>query len=103
MTRYDKLVRDYIPYILKEKQLDFTVRKVEGEEYLMALKNKLKEEVGEYLENPSLEELADIREVLDALVLAHGYELHDFSYVKRHKRCQKGGFEKAVFLEEVIE
>jgi predicted house-cleaning noncanonical NTP pyrophosphatase (MazG superfamily) len=65
---YDKLVRDKIPEIIKNsnripecKILD------EDEEYTQYLIRKLQEEVQEFMENPCVEELADIKEVVDSL------------------------------------
>ena len=71
MPTYNKLVRDRIPEILTEKGLDFVVRPVASEEeYVAKLKEKLQEEVDEFLDNPCAEEMADIQEVLDALSLS---------------------------------
>jgi predicted house-cleaning noncanonical NTP pyrophosphatase (MazG superfamily) len=102
-TKYNKLVRDYIPHILQQQGLKFTIHTVSGDEYLTRLQDKLQEEVAEYIANPCLEELADITEVIYALVRAQGHEPHAFTYELNHKRRQRGGFEKGIVLEKVKE
>ena len=68
MPVYNKLVRDEIPNILTEKGKKFTSHVAKDkEEYKNKLMEKLQEEVGEFLEKPCVEEIADIQEVLDAL------------------------------------
>ena len=49
------------------------MRTLDADEYLCELDRKLAEEVEEYLESGSLEELADVSEVLAAILRARGY------------------------------
>lgn len=63
---YNKLVRDRIPEIIQAKGDVCVVRTLDDDEYRMRLKMKLMEEVMEYQESGSLEELADIYEVIRA-------------------------------------
>jgi predicted house-cleaning noncanonical NTP pyrophosphatase (MazG superfamily) len=86
---YDKLIRDQIPKILKEKEIEFLVETYKtDEEFHLALKEKLLEEVNEFLEEPSTEELVDIIDVI--------YELKkfypDFYDVSRVKAETRGRF-----------
>ncbi|MBI2151358.1 nucleoside triphosphate pyrophosphohydrolase, partial [Candidatus Woesearchaeota archaeon] len=64
---YNKLVRDYIPRIIEEKGKIAETHIAGDKEYFAALKDKLQEEVAEYLESGSPEELADIMKVVYAL------------------------------------
>ena len=63
-TEYHKLVRDRIPEMIKKQGETPVLRILEEEEYLEALDRKLEEEIREYQEDKSLEELADVLEVI---------------------------------------
>ncbi|MCI6639225.1 MAG: nucleoside triphosphate pyrophosphohydrolase [Pygmaiobacter massiliensis] len=98
---YHKLVRDRIPEII-ETDGNVCVREtLSDEEYLRLLDEKLDEEVGNYQQNKSLEELADLLEVLGAVVTARGYTWNQLTTLRKEKREQKGGFEKRILLKEV--
>ena len=60
MKRYDKLVRDRIPQIIREDGRSCRTRTRGQEEYLSLLEDKLREELDEYLQSGSMEELADL-------------------------------------------
>lgn len=95
---HNKLVRDFIPTILKECRYHL----LEPTAYEEALQDKLQEEVREYLtakKEHRLEELADILEVLHALTLMLGKDFSSLDAKRIQKRQLKGGFEKGVFLE----
>ena len=102
MPKYNKLVRDRIPEILTEKGLNYVVRPVANEqEYVTKLKEKLQEEVNEFIENPCAEEMADIQEVLDALSHHIGATALDVLNVKEAKAQQRGCFYDGIILESV--
>ena len=65
-TKY-KLVRDKIPEIIKKNNRNPIIYVADDKEYLKRLYDKLIEEIEEFKENPSPEELADILEVCDAI------------------------------------
>ena len=62
-----KLVRDNIPDIIRADGKTPVTRILNQEEYLNELDRKLQEEVAEYQADKSMEELADILEVLSAI------------------------------------
>ena len=64
---------------------------------------KLTEELEEYQESKSLEELADLLEVLRAVVRARGWTWGELEQARREKAAQRGGFEKKLLLKEVRE
>ena len=99
--KYDKLVRDRIPEILQKKEKDFTYRKAEESEFFFYLKKKLIEEVKEFLENPSLKEMADIQEVMNAILKDMGHYQADLRTARREKNEDRGMFEERWILEEV--
>lgn len=68
MKQFNKLVRDKIPQIIKDNG-EFPIYKTLSDlEYKKELDLKLQEEVSEYLKDDNVEELADIAEVLEAIL-----------------------------------
>ena len=101
--QYDKLVRDRIPEIMESKGKKYTIRQIDtGLEKTAYLRKKLLEEAHEFLEKPTIEELADIQEVLLALAHGLGYLPEELELVRRSKHHERGGFADGIILEEVI-
>ena len=103
MKVYNKLVRDKIPEIIKEKGNHAEIRELSKPEYLKELNKKLKEEVAEYLEDNNVEELADIVEVVYGILNAKNISLEEFEKIRQDKVDKRGAFSKKIFLEKVIE
>ncbi|WP_183279801.1 nucleoside triphosphate pyrophosphohydrolase [Clostridium fungisolvens] len=103
MKIYNKLVRDYIPEIIMKSGKNCIVSKANNEEKFSKLKNKLTEEVQEFMEAENLEELADVMEVLFALANSLGYSEDDLMSMRAKKREARGGFEEGIILEKVYE
>ncbi|WP_297638629.1 nucleoside triphosphate pyrophosphohydrolase [uncultured Clostridium sp.] len=101
MKKYDKLVRDLIPEIIEKTGKTSKTRIVSGKEKTKYLETKLEEEVGEYLEDKNLEELADVMEVLFALADNLGYTEKDLLEKREEKKQARGGFKEGIILEEV--
>lgn len=99
---YNKLVRDNIPEIIKKSGKTSVCEIMDESAYLQALDEKLSEELAEYQTDNSIEELADIWEVIRAIVLAKGMTLEEFEAIRRDKAEQRGGFAARLFLKEVI-
>ena len=74
---YHKLVRDRIPEIIEADGKTCICKTLSDEDYLHLLDEKLNEELAEYQESKSLEELADLLEVMWAVVKARGWTLED--------------------------
>jgi len=100
---YNKLVRDKIPERLEKTVKCFSTRVVEGDEYYKSLNNKLQEEVNEYFESGSIEELADIQEVLLAILDFKNVKLDEFEQIRLDKVQERGVFKQKIFLEYVEE
>ena len=83
-----KLVRDRIPELFGGRVLE----ERSGEAYAAALRAKLQEEVGEYLEASDPEELADVLEVLHALAALHGLSPAELEARRASKAAERGGF-----------
>ena len=102
-TVHNKLVRDRIPEIIEASGKTCTVEVLPNDAYIQALDAKLSEELAEYQQSKSLEELADLLEVMGAVVKASGYTWDDLTRVRKEKRAQRGAFDQRIFLKEVIE
>ena len=96
--KYNKLVRDKIPGIIHDQGKGVCFRTLSDAEFLEYLEKKLDEEVAEFHKDKSLEELADIVEVLYALAKAHGHTVFDLRRMRRKKLNEKGGFAKRICL-----
>ena len=90
----NKLVRDHIPSFCKNPE----TRILNDEDYTAALKHKLNEEVGEYLQDNTIEELADIMEVIEALAENQGSSLREVMEFKQRKQSKNGAFRDRIFL-----
>ena len=100
---YNKLVRDQIPQIIASTGKLCKTRVLSREEYLQKLDEKLSEELAEYQQSKSLEELADLLEVMAAVTKARGYTWQELLQTREDKRAKRGGFDGAVLLESVTE
>ena len=103
---YNKLVRDKIPEIIEGKNETPVTRILNDDEYKLELEKKLYEEYKEVIESSGedrLFELADMIEVIKSLALLSGKTLEYIIELANGKRNKRGGFEKKIFLEKVIE
>ena len=100
---YNKLVRDCIPDIIEADGKTCVCETLSDEDYIALLDQKLNEELAEYQESKSLEELADLLEVMQAVVKARGWTLEELEQIRADKVAKRGGFEKKILLKEVRE
>lgn len=99
VIRHNKLVRDGIPENLSKGGHIFSTRIIgDDNEYREALRNKLVEEVNEFLQSESIEEIADILEVLDAICELKKFKKDRLASVKKKKAKERGKFKKRIFL-----
>lgn len=96
MESYNKLVRDKIPALLDSKGVAYEKRVATPEEYKQELIKKLQEEVGEFSEAGSPEELADVLEVIEALRKLPEYQ--DVADLQQKKKEERGGFGDRIIL-----
>lgn len=88
-----KLVRDKIPQIIRSKGQEPVIYTADSEEYCIRLRDKLREEVEEYLaSDDDREELADILEVLYALARQGGASQQQLEELRAAKAEKRGGF-----------
>ena len=104
MKTYNKLVRDKIPEIIKNSGAkSLSTRILSDEEYLSSLNKKLEEELNEYLSSGSIEELADLEEVLRAILDAKNTSYSEFENIRLNKANKRGSFKEKIFLDSVDE
>lgn len=103
VKHYQKLVRDRIPEIIEADGKTCVTEVLSDEMYLQMLDAKLNEELAEYQESKSLEELADLLEVMQSVVTARGWSLAQLEQVRAEKTSKRGGFHKKLMLKEVID
>lgn len=97
-----KLVRDNIPEIIKSSGRTPICETVKDDDaYLQLLKDKLQEEVKEYIESGQIIELCDVVEVVYALLKAQGMSQSEFEVMRNKKAIANGTFEKRIFLEKI--
>ncbi|ACX63344.1 nucleoside triphosphate pyrophosphohydrolase [Paenibacillus sp. Y412MC10] len=105
MPVYNKLVRDLIPQVIEATGKAFRTRILDEEEYKKELIIKLKEESEEYFtaqsSKESLEELADMLEVIRALAVVHGATWEELEVLREKKAEARGGFQERVYLIDV--
>lgn len=101
MKQYNKLVRDWIPDIIKESGRCVKYKVLTDDEYILELDKKLDEEVSEYRKSGDMEELADIMEVLFALCETNGGSIEELERMRKKKAEERGAFNDKIFLQYV--
>jgi len=98
---YNKLIRDRIPEIIRDSGRKYEVIEMSEEEYLQALRVKLLEEAQEAFKADSQElvtELADLFEVIDALIEVCSIARESVLEKQRIRKIERGGFTKKLKL-----
>ena len=98
---YNKLVRDRIPEIIQASGKRCSIETMSEPEYRQALLEKLVEEALEARQASPEElvtELADLHEVLVALMAAWQIAPKHVQQVQRQRRAERGGFDQRLKL-----
>jgi predicted house-cleaning noncanonical NTP pyrophosphatase (MazG superfamily) len=95
--RTSKLVRDRILYIIRQNGREPIVRRLSGKAIVKALNEKLVEEHEEYIEAGSVEELADMIEVIISLAKKKDTSQEELLQLVEEKRTERGVFEQGFF------
>ena len=99
---HHKLVRDLIPEIIRQagRQCDTVI--LSESEYRQALRDKLLEEAQEAANTKNqedlIEELADLLDVIDALIETYKIPQESILLTRDQKRAEKGGFSRKIKL-----
>ncbi len=100
---YNKLIRDRIPELLKSRGKEAITEVLSPLDYLDRLHEKLDEELEEYHETCSIEELVDLVEVIYGILDYRCVSREEFEEIRRVKKEKRGSFEKRLLLKGVIE
>jgi len=101
--KYNKLVRDRIPEIIKDSGITPITHIASLKEYEIKLKEKLQEEVNEFLKDSNTNELADILEVIYALGNLYQINESQLEKIREEKAQQRGKFIDKIILDETKE
>jgi predicted house-cleaning noncanonical NTP pyrophosphatase (MazG superfamily) len=96
-----KLVRDKTPEIFKEGEYPVKYSYLNDQDYKKRLNEKLLEEVDEFLNDDTVEELADILEVVYTLAELKGCSIEKLEKIRQDKSDKKGGFKKKILWTKV--
>lgn len=96
-----KLVRDNIPAIISARGQTPIIHTASDEEYMLSLNQKLQEEVKEFIESQNTEELADIIEVINAIVDCKKITQQQIEEIREKKAKTNGRFEKKIILDKI--
>ena len=97
-----KLVRDRIPELIAAAGQTPCVRVLAPAAYRRALTAKLTEELAEFEAGGEVEELADLVEVIQAIVEERGVSWEAFEEQRAAKRTERGGFRDRLWLESAV-
>lgn len=98
MKVYKKAVRDSIPQIIQEAGKRYEYTRLQDEEFLPHMEQKLQEELHEYYHTKEVEELADLLEVIYRIASLKGISAEKLDRMRMNKKNTKGGFEMNYFL-----
>ncbi|MBE6151730.1 MAG: phosphoribosyl-ATP pyrophosphohydrolase [Firmicutes bacterium] len=104
VMKYNKLVRDRIPEIIKNNGEEPITTILSDSEYKIELEKKLFEEYNEVINASGknrIEELADMLEVISALAALEGENLDNVIEVAKQKVLKRGAFNDKIYLEGV--
>jgi predicted house-cleaning noncanonical NTP pyrophosphatase (MazG superfamily) len=101
MKEYHKLVRDKIPEIISEAGSIPSTHVANDDEYRAKLYEKLVEESKEVIQSPSIDEIADVWEVMLAICKLEGWSLDEVEKVRVAKADERGAFNQRIILDSV--
>lgn len=108
---YHKLVRNKVPEILENanKEAIYYIHE-DNKDFDLELMKKIDEELNEFMiewghnnKSGMKNELADLMEVVYALIKRNGFAIDEIQDYMVEKRLEKGGFSKRIFLVEAEE
>lgn len=96
--KYNKLVRDRIPEIIRNNGDSCNTKILDDLEYYQALNNKLLEEAKEFISSGDIEELADLEEVIFSILEYKNFSRDELEEIRKKKSLKRGSFKNRIFL-----
>lgn len=100
MKKFNKLVRDNVPSVIRDQGRKAVVKIATDGEFYERIKLKLVEEAEEFKSHMEEEDLADILEVIHKICELNEIEFESLEKLRIKKRNRLGGFDKKVILWE---
>lgn len=105
MPIYNKLVRDLIPHIIEQDGKECVTRTLNDSDYIAEGNKKMHEELAEYeaadTAEDTIEELADLLELIHSTAKFHGTTVKKLEAVRAKKAAKRGRFDEQIYLVEV--
>ena len=105
IKKYNKLVRDNIPEIIRQDGRSPKTNILNNKKYKDELFKKVVEEATELMnaknKKEMIKEIGDVYEVISAIVDLMGFDRNIIIDVQNKRRKKRGGFKKKIFLESV--
>ncbi|MFH1451319.1 MAG: nucleoside triphosphate pyrophosphohydrolase [bacterium] len=105
--KYNKLIRDKIPEIIKKKGAVPEVSCLSDANFIKELKKKLIEEAQEVQgaknKKDLLNEIVDVLEILMNIAKIKKFNWKNIENKRKIKKLERGGFNKKLFLKQVQE
>lgn len=96
---YGKLVRDNIPDLIADEGKGYKAKILDDHGTILhTLLEKLDEEMSEFKEDHSVEELVDILEVIYSIAEFKGVSEAELNNLRDEKLKERGGFDKKYYL-----
>lgn len=99
---YNKLIRDKIPDIIRKNGGVPNVKKMIKSEYRLELLRKAVEEAKEIKgaegKKELIKEIADMQEILDAIMKEFKLDRKKVKEIKCRRKKERGGFEERIYL-----
>lgn len=102
-VEFNKLVRDLIPSVIEKQGKIPVIKRLNNDDFDRELDKKLLEEINEYLESGSTEELVDIYQLILSILARRNIPLEQFEYLRQEKARTNGEFVDGLYLIKVIE
>lgn len=102
-TKLNVLIRDKMPKYLEQDGKKAIIEKIKDTDMIFYLNLKLREEVTGYEDERSVEKIADIIEVLYAILEHKGVSLSKFEKIRVKRANKLGRYKEKLLLKDVIE
>ncbi len=93
-------MRDKIPRILESRNIPYKSHVANNEEYEEKLYEKLLEEAKEVQKEKTIDEIADVLEVIYAIMDLNRFHAKDVEMARKKKLEERGGFTQRIILQE---